>query len=100
MGVVAVSMYVMVTAAVEHALVIMEKALDSGRELDMLTIMEIAHESATSAESLKINLLAVLLLCCWLFSAFDAYRIGKRLDLAENALEKSPEQDLNSGSLR
>ncbi|MCB2146055.1 MAG: hypothetical protein KQI81_06240 [Deltaproteobacteria bacterium] len=76
--------------AVNQALQILDRIVLEGGAIDMKAVSDIAVRSGTASGSIMINLLLMLLVACWLFGFVDAYRMGRRKDLAGPFKLESP----------
>jgi len=74
---------VIVVKAVQKSLVVLEKIKAEGGTIDTGTISQTAAQATTASEGLMMNALLLLLVVCWIFGIVDAYRIGKKMDAAE-----------------
>jgi len=75
-----VSLVIIITKAVQQAIVIMEKMeLDNGT-IDMNMIVNAARQASTISGGFIFTLALLLLLFCWIFGIVDAYRIGRMKD--------------------
>ncbi|MDO9515896.1 MAG: hypothetical protein Q7J01_07345 [Syntrophales bacterium] len=73
----------LVWMATIRALAILDQLQNQVNKVDMETISNLAKTSSSGA-SPYYNLILVFIVCCWLFSVVDAYRIGKRMERSEN----------------
>jgi TM2 domain-containing membrane protein YozV len=68
---------IIVGKVIASAMESLEAIQSGGGIADMETISNLARiDSAHSG--IKLNVILLLVLCCWLFSVVDAYKIGKR----------------------
>ncbi len=74
---------VLVWMATIRALAILEQLQNQVNKVDMETISNLALTSSADT-SPYYNLTVLFIVCCWLFSIVDAYRIGKRMERSEN----------------
>jgi len=74
---------VIVWMATVKALAILDRLQGQLNRVDMETISNLARTSSADA-SPWYNLILVFIVCCWLFSIVDAYRIGKGMEHSEN----------------
>jgi hypothetical protein len=79
-GVAFVSGILFLTAVVRQAVVKLQSVVAQGGVVDVSKVMEILTEASTYASSVFLKLSFLILVCCWLFSIIDAWRIGKELD--------------------
>ncbi|TFG90950.1 MAG: hypothetical protein E4H15_06725 [Syntrophobacterales bacterium] len=70
---------VLVWMATIRALVILDQLQNQVNQVDMQTISDLALASSADM-SPYYNLIWIFIVCCWLFSIVDAYRIGKRME--------------------
>ena len=78
-----ISLVAVVAKASQQAVAIIEKIQSEGGVIDMRTISNSATQASTTSASLIINLLLLLIMVCWVIGAVDAYRIGRKKDVAE-----------------
>jgi len=83
MLIVFLSLAVIVVKAVQKSLIVLEKIKAEGGIVDAGTISQTAAQATTASEGLMMNALLLLLVVCWIFGIIDAYRIGKKMDAAE-----------------
>ena len=83
MLIVFLSLAVIVVKAVQKSLVVLEKIKAEGGTIDPGTISQTAAQATTASEGLMMNALLLLLVVCWIFGIVDDYRIGKKMDAAE-----------------
>ena len=76
--------------AVNQALQILDRIVVEGGAIDMKAVSDIAIRTGTTSGSIVLNLLLMLLVGCWLFGLVDAYRMGRRKDLAGQSKLESP----------
>ena len=72
-----------VVKASQQAVAIIERIQSQGGVIDMNTISNAATQASTASASLIINLLLLLIMVCWITGIVDAYRIGRKKDMAE-----------------
>jgi len=77
------SMAAVAVKTVQHALAILEKIELEGGIISVNTILNAATQASTTSASLIINLLLLLIMVCWIIGVVDAYRIGRKKDMAE-----------------
>jgi len=77
---------VIVWVAVVKALAILEQLERQSGRIDMETVSSLARTTAAGAFSPS-DLVLLFIVCCWLFSIVDAYRIGKRMERPRNNQE-------------
>lgn len=75
-----ISISIMVVKIVAIVLDSINKIESEGAILDSRKISEIASQASNASTEFILNFLLVVILACWLFSTFDAYRIGKKMD--------------------
>jgi len=68
---------VIVWAAVVKALAILDQMEHHAGRVDMETVSRLARTTAAGAVPHS-DLVLLFIVCCWLFSIVDAYRIGRR----------------------
>ncbi len=76
---------VMVKAA-QTAMAIVEKAGSAAGNLDINQMMTTTNQALADAGTLGYKLALALILFAWLFSAVDAYLVGRKLDMAEEGM--------------
>ncbi len=74
-----------VVKGVQQGLVILEKIALEGGVINMKTVSSAASQASTTSSSLIFNLGLLLIIICWMIGVVDAYRIGKKKDIAEEA---------------
>jgi TM2 domain-containing membrane protein YozV len=74
---------VVIVKASQLAFAIIEKIQAEGGAVDMSTILNAATQASTTSASLIINRLLLLIIACWIIGIVDAYRIGRKKDMAE-----------------
>jgi len=79
------SLLVIVVKAVQQALTILEKINSEGGTINMSTISKISTQASTTFDSLIFNFVLLLMIFCWVIGVVDAYRIGKKKELGEQA---------------
>jgi hypothetical protein len=72
-----------VVKASQQAVAIIERIQSEGGVIDMSTISNAATQASSASASLIINLLLLLIMVCWIIGVVDAYRIGRKKDMAE-----------------
>ncbi len=72
-----------VVKGVQQSLAILEKIASEGGVIDMKTVSSAASQASTTSSSLIFNLGLLLIIICWIIGVVDAYRIGKKKDIAE-----------------
>lgn len=75
------ALVVMVVEGTRRAVRIFETIGSSGSVIDQDAIARAIAQSTAASDSLVFNLFLVAMTACWLYSAVDAYRIGKQQDL-------------------
>jgi hypothetical protein len=68
-----------VWVATIRALAILDQLQNQSSRVDMETISKLTLTSSADA-SPYYDLIWMFIVCCWLFSIVDAYRIGKRME--------------------
>ena len=74
-----------VVKGVQQSLAILEKIASEGGVIDMKTVSSAASQASTTSSSLIFNLGLLLIIICWMIGVVDAYRIGKKKDIAEGS---------------
>ncbi|MCK5656876.1 MAG: hypothetical protein V3W52_08715 [Syntrophobacteria bacterium] len=78
-----VALVVVVVKASQQAVAIIERIQSEGGVIDMSTISNAATQVSTTSASPIINFLLLLIMVCWVIGVVDAYRIGRKKDMAE-----------------
>ena len=68
------------TAIVRQAVVMLQEIVAEGGAVNVPKVMSVLAEASTYASSLFLKGSLLILICCWLYSVVDAWRIGKALD--------------------
>ena len=76
---------VVVVYVVQQALTILEKIELEEGALEMNAISNAVAQASNTAYSRILNLVSLLIVFCWIFGIFDAYRLGRKRDLEEQA---------------
>ncbi len=66
-----------------RALAVLEQIQNQLNQVDMATISNVALASSTDHTSIYYKPVLLFIVCCWLFSIIDAYRIGKKRERPE-----------------
>ncbi len=72
-----VGLAIIITIATRSALAILRQLDNQGASTDIQVISDLAVQSSTSNTAVYQGSL-LLIVCCWIFSIIDAYRIGKK----------------------
>jgi TM2 domain-containing membrane protein YozV/cbb3-type cytochrome oxidase subunit 3 len=80
-----VSLLVIIVKAVQQAFIILEKIELEGGPIDMSTISDAAIQSSTTSDNFIFNVVAILIIICWIVGVVDAYRIGNKKDKEEHS---------------
>jgi TM2 domain-containing membrane protein YozV len=75
-----ISVSIMAVKIVAIARDSIDKIASEGGMMDASKISEIASQVSTDSTEFMLNFLLLVILACWLFSIFDAYRIGRKMD--------------------
>jgi len=94
MLIVSVSLVSFVVEAVQLALAILKQLQLQGNIIDMNTLFIAASKASTSSDSFLLRILILVILCCWIISVIDAYRIGRRMDAERTSSAGLPGQPL------
>jgi len=78
-----------VIKGVQQSLAILEKIASEGGVIDMRTVSSAASQASTTSSSLIFNLGLLLIIICWMIGVVDAYRIGKKKDIAEGSTDRA-----------
>lgn len=73
----------------QQSYVILEKIESAGGQVDLDTISNAAAAASSAPDSLVSKLALLLIAVCWLIGTVDAYRIGRKMDLAGKAGKKT-----------
>jgi len=84
-----VSLLVIIVKATQQAFIILEKIELEGGPIDMSTISDAAIQSSTTSDNFIFNVVAILIIICWIIGVVDAYRIGKKKDKEEHSTSYS-----------
>jgi hypothetical protein len=74
------ALYVLMTAAVDQALGVVDRINSGEVALDSQAISEAISASSAEADNRAANASLFILGACWLFGIVDAYRLGKAQD--------------------
>ncbi len=74
-----------VVKGVQQSLAILEKIASEGGVIDMKTVSSAVSQTSTTSSSLIFNLGLLLIIICWIIGVVDAYRIGKKKDIADGS---------------
>jgi hypothetical protein len=77
-----VSLSVIVMKAVQHALVVLEKIESEGGAITMHSISKATARASSTFDSVTVSFFTLLIILCWIIGIIDAYRIGKKRDIA------------------
>ena len=77
------SLYVLLSIAVEKAIVIADKILTGEVASDIGTITQLVRSEVASANTSSANLATTVLAIVWIVAVLDSYRIGKKQDNTE-----------------
>ena len=69
--------------ATVRALAVLEQIQNQLNQLDMTTISSVALASSADHTSIYYKPVLLFIVCCWLFSIIDAYRIGEKRERSE-----------------
>ena len=89
MLVVLACMMAVVIKAVQQSLAILEKIASEGGAIDVKTVSKAASQAFTTSSSLIFNLGLLLIIICWMIGVIDAYRSGKKKDIAEGSTDQA-----------
>ncbi len=78
-----VALYILVTTAIEKALLITDKILNGEVLPDITAITELAASQLASTDSMNVNLATTAFVIAWLIGIADSYRLGKKMELME-----------------
>ncbi len=78
-----------VIKGVQQSLAILEKIASEGGVIDMRTVSSAASQASTTSSSLIFNLGLLLIIICWMIGVVDAYRIGKKKDIAAASTDRA-----------
>lgn len=80
-----VSLAVIVVDVVQQALDILEQIELQGDAIDINAISNAAALESARSGDVTINILMLVVVVCWVAGTVDAYRIGRKKDLARSA---------------
>jgi hypothetical protein len=66
--------------AVQQAQTVLDRVQTGGGTIDIDTISKAANEAVTGMDSGIVHAASLLLVLCWVLSAVDGYRIGRKAD--------------------
>lgn len=75
-----IALYILISKAIEKALILRDKILSGEVEPHIATIMELVSKQSEGADASLINLATLVLIIVWLVGVIDAYRIGRIQD--------------------
>ncbi len=70
------ALIVIITKAVEQALIIVDKINSGEIPLESVTITELASQSTGAAEGSILNIAVLVVVACWPIGIIDSYRLG------------------------
>ena len=76
-GAALVSLYVVITNAVDRALQIAEKIQRGEVQLDVAAITELVSKQPTGTDAHLLNIATAILIISWLVGIVDSYRVGR-----------------------
>ena len=82
------SLSVVIAKAAQHGLSILEKIESEGGAISMSSLSNMATTESSASGSLTIKFIMIFVILCWIFSVFDAYRIGKKKDIEESLIDQ------------
>lgn len=80
-----ISLYFIVSAAVERALQIADKIRSGEIQADVAVITELVAKSAPGADAQPVTIATAVLILVWLIGIVDSYRVGRLQDGATSA---------------
>lgn len=83
------SLSVVVVNAVQQAFAILEKIESEGGVISLRAIQDAATQASTTSVGLMLNLLSLFIVLCWIVGVVDAYRIGRKRDIAEGSTSQA-----------
>ncbi|MEA3486985.1 MAG: hypothetical protein U9R20_04940 [Thermodesulfobacteriota bacterium] len=78
---------VIVWMATVRALAMLEEIQNQLNQVDMATISNVAMASAADHTLIYYKQILLFIVCCWLFSIIDAYKIGEKKERSEKTQE-------------
>jgi hypothetical protein len=84
-----VSMAVIVVKAVQQALAILEKIEREGGVIDIETLSTAVNQASTNFGDISLAFFLLLIIACWIIGTVDAYRIGRKKDMAARSIKAS-----------
>jgi hypothetical protein len=79
--VVIAALAVIVTAALRQARIILANIEHAGGMVDLSTVSQAAGQASSASSGWLPAAATLVLALCWLFGTFDAWRVGRRMDL-------------------
>jgi TM2 domain-containing membrane protein YozV len=76
-----ISVYVIISIAVQRALAIVEIINSGELPVDSTAVTELLSQTASSADDLTVNVSTMIFGVCWLIGIVDSYRTGKAQQL-------------------
>jgi TM2 domain-containing membrane protein YozV len=86
---VTVSLAVIVIKSVQQALAILEKIESEGGAVDLVAILNSASQASATSDDFIIKSATMVLIAGWVLSIIDAYLLGRKKDLADQAREQA-----------
>jgi hypothetical protein len=75
-GAAIISLYYLITKAVENALQIVEEIQSGDIQLNAVAISELISRQSTGTDTLLLDIATVAIIICWLVGIIDSYRIA------------------------
>ncbi|MEN8200308.1 MAG: hypothetical protein ABFR63_09585 [Thermodesulfobacteriota bacterium] len=69
-----------ITGIVRQAVLVLQDLVARGEVITTPRVMGIVADISTYASSFLLKIVLLVFFCCWLSSAFDAWRIGRKMD--------------------
>jgi TM2 domain-containing membrane protein YozV len=86
-----IPMIVVVADLTRLATLTLDNLAARGTVIDMTTISDAAAHAAAAAPGLRIDLMLMLMLGCWLAAVVDAFRLGRQRDRLARSAFKRPD---------
>ncbi|MEN8200856.1 MAG: hypothetical protein ABFR63_12370 [Thermodesulfobacteriota bacterium] len=76
-----------VTGMVRQAVVVLQDLAARGEVINTPKVMSIVADISNYTSSLMVKVSFLILVCCWLVSVVDAWRIGRKIDMEQQPSE-------------
>lgn len=85
-GAAVVPLYILISYAIERALLISDKILRGEVQLDSYAILTMVRDQGVGHEVQMIEMATVVLIVVWLLAIADSYRVGRMQDVIANEM--------------